>query len=477
MSWSDDSLFKAMREILPAERILTGSAVQRAYASDAYTVEKFFPTLVALPESTEEVARICRWCHLNEVPLTPRGAGTGLSGGAMPALGGMVLSTKKMTKILEIDVTNRAALVQSGVPNAKVSQAVAGHDLHFAPDPSSQSVSTIGGNIAENSGGPHTLKYGVTAQHVLGLKMVCGDGEVLELGSKHGPDPSLDLMSLVVGSEGMLGVVTEAWLRLTPNPIRTETALVAFPTIRSASESVAAIVKSGVMPAALEMMDANVLVAVAAAFELAYPQGTAAMLLVETDGETEQAKSEIERIVEICREKGCLSVEIAKDDEHRKRLWIARKKGIGALGRIAPSVVTHDGVIPPSKLPDMLEFVYQVAEKLEMGVANIFHAGDGNLHPIFYFDEREEGQIEKVIEAGERVIGKCIELGGSVSGEHGIGVEKAVLLARMFDEESLALQGRVASAFYEGASQNPCKVVPSGKSCVEHRMRWRGVAT
>ena len=405
------------------------------------------------------------------------GAGTGLSGGAMPALGGVVLSTKKMTTILEVDVSNRALLAQTGVVNVKVTQAVAGDGLHFAPDPSSQSVSTVGGNIAENSGGPHTLKYGVTAQHVLGLKLVTPEGEVLEFGGRHGADPGLDLMSLVVGSEGLLGVVTEAWLKLTPNPEKTETALVSFPTIRSATESVSAVVRSGIMPAALEMMDANVLVAVSGAFELRYPEGTQAMLLIETDGSAEGAKVEIDGIIRICRENGALEVQTAANEEERKKLWIARKKGVGALGRLAPTVVTHDGVIPPSKLPEMLEYVYQVAEEGGIGVANIFHAGDGNLHPIFYFDEREPGKIDAVVVAGEKLIGKCLALGGSVTGEHGVGVEKAELLAKMFDEPSLALQGRVAAAFYEGDTQNPCKVVPTNRSCTEHRVRWRGVAT
>lgn len=477
MSWSEEHLMRGLSDLLPEDRVLTGSAVRRAYATDSYTVDKSLPTVVVLPETTGEVSAVMRLCHGLGVPLTPRGAGTGLSGGAMPALGGVVLSTKKMTSILEVDVANRALLAQAGVVNVKVSQAVSAFGLHFAPDPSSQTVSTVGGNIAENSGGPHTLKYGVTAQHVLGVTMVLPDGELITVGSRHGADPSMDLLSVIVGSEGLVGVVTEAWLKLTPLPKKTETALVSFPTIRSATESVSAIVRSGVMPAALEMMDANVLVAVSGAFELNYPAGTQAMLLIETDGEPEAAKRELETILGLCRERGALSVQTAANPEERTKLWIARKKGVGSLGRLAPTVVTHDGVIPPSKLPEMLEFCYQVAEEAGIGVANIFHAGDGNLHPIFYFDEREPGKIEAVVRAGEKLIGKCLELGGSVTGEHGVGIEKTELLAMMFDEASLALQGRVASAFYEGGSQNPCKVVPTNRSCTEHRVRWRGAAT
>lgn len=395
----------------------------------------------------------------------------------MPALGGVVMSTKKMTKIIEIDPENRAIHVQAGVVNTKVTEAAAPFNLHFAPDPSSQSVSTIGGNIAENSGGPHTLKYGVTTQHVLGLTLVLPDGEILQIGGRHGPDPGLDLLSLVVGSEGLLGTVTEAWLRLTPNPAHVATLLASFPTIRDATEAVSAMVRSGVVPAALEMMDKNVLVAVAKSFPLHVPDGTAAMLLVETDGSFESAEKEMHQVVEICRTHHAIEFETAKDAKDRARLWTARKKGVGSLGRLAPTVVTHDGVIPPSKLPEMLDAVYQIAAKYDIGVANIFHAGDGNLHPIFYFDERVPGKVDAVVAAGEEVIEMCIALGGSVTGEHGVGVEKVDLLAKMFDPPSLKLQASIAAAFHTTSIQNPCKVVPTNKSCVEHKVRWRGVAT
>lgn len=477
MEWTEESLAKSLTAVLPEYRILKGSAVRQVYSTDAYTVDKSPPAVVCLPQSTDEVSQIAAWCSKTNVPLTPRGAGTGLSGGAMPALGGVVLSTKKLTKILEIDLPNRALLAQSGVVNTHVTRAVAEHGLHFAPDPSSQSVSTIGGNIAENSGGPHTLKYGVTTQHVLGLTLVLPDGEILELGGRHGPDPGPDLLSLVVGSEGMLGVVTEAWLKLTPNPEHVATLLVSFPSIRSCTESISTIIRNGIVPAAIEMMDRNVLVAVAAAFPLYLPEGTEAMLLVETDGPTEKAKAEIDQVVEVCKSNGAINFEAAKDSADRTRLWIARKKGVGSLGRLAPTVVTHDGVIPPSKLPEMLDAVYEIADRYGIGVANIFHAGDGNLHPIMYFDERQPGKIESVVKAGEEIIQKCIDLGGSVTGEHGVGVEKVDLLTRMFDPASLALQAKVPVAFHGSQVQNPCKVVPSNKSCVEHRVRWRGAAT
>lgn len=485
------SQFAELERILSPDRVMTGESVARAYDCDAYTVERSKPTCVVLPESTEEVAAIVRWCVAKNVPYTPRGAGTGLSGGAMPALGGVVISTKRMKSILEIDVENRRLRCQTGIANKRVSDAVAEHGLHFAPDPSSQTVSTIGGNIAENSGGPHTLKYGVTAQHVLGVTMVSPEGEVLEFYKS----TAFDFVSLIVGSEGTLGIVTEAWVKLTPLPAAIETALVAFPSIRSATDCVAAIIGSGVIPAALEMMDKGVLKAVCAAFDLSFPQGTEALLLIECDasplsidgscsgegvggGENpiDAARAEMEAVSQICTHHSALSIEMAQNEADRQRLWTARKKGIGAMGRLAPSIVTHDGVIPRSKLPEMLDYVYQVATKHGVGVANIFHAGDGNLHPCFYFDDRDPVQVKAVVEAGEEIIRRCVELGGSVSGEHGIGVEKQDLLTLMFTPDDLRLQAMAKAIFNTGELCNPCKVLPNQKGCVEHKMRWRGVA-
>ncbi|MCB0825532.1 MAG: FAD-binding protein [Armatimonadetes bacterium] len=471
----ESQMVAELGRLIDPDRVLTGSAVKRAYEHDAYTVEKFPPTAVVLPETTEEVAQIVKWCGGNQVPFTPRGAGTGLSGGAMPALGGVVISTKRMTSILEMSPADRWAHVQSGTVNLRLTKAAQPYGLHFAPDPSSQSVSTIGGNIAENSGGPHTLKYGVTTQHVLGVRIVVSGGEVLTIGGPDGMPPGYDVLSLVIGSEGTLGVVTEAWVRLTPNPVAVETALISFGSIRAASEAVSTIVKSGVFPAALEMMDRNVIHAVRDAFGLEYPDGMEAMLLVECDGQPEVARQEMEEIIQMVD--SAIDVRIAQNEIERAELWKARKKGIGALGRISPTVVTHDGVIPPSKLPEMLEVVFGVAEKHGLIVGNIFHAGDGNLHPIFCFDERESGKIDSVVAAGEEVIQKCIDLGGSVTGEHGVGVEKSSLLNKQFDAESLHWQGKVRDVFGAGELCNPCKMIPDAKGCIEHKVRWRGVAT
>ena len=497
-------MVEELGKLLSPERVLSGEAVARAYDCDAYTVDRSKPTCVVLPLDTAEVAAVVRWCVAHSVPYTPRGAGTGLSGGAMPALGGVVISTKKLNRILEIDVENRMLKAQAGIANKRISDAVAEFGLHFAPDPSSQTVSTLGGNIAENSGGPHTLKYGVTTQHILSVTMVDPLGEVIEVGSLAPGAPGYDFLGLIVGGEGTLGIVTEAWVKLTPIPAAVRTALASFPTIRDATESVAAIIASGVIPAALEMMDKGVLRAVTAAFKLDYPAEAEALLLIEVDAKpsavnselgTRSAESgesdlstqppalnpsarvelELERVLAICNAHHAISIDMAQNEAERQKLWVARKKAIGAMGRLAPSIVTHDGVIPRSKLPEMLDFVYAVASKHEIGVANIFHAGDGNLHPCFYFDDRDPKQVEAVIEAGEEIIKRCISLGGSVSGEHGIGVEKSDLLSLMFTPDDLRLQAMCKQIFNDGMLCNPCKVLPNQKGCVEHKKRWRGV--
>ncbi len=475
----DEALLqREMSRLVGRDHVLAGPGVQRAYDCDAYTVERSKPTCVVLPADTAEVAKVVRWCVANQIPFTARGAGTGLSGGVLPALGGVVVSTKRMTSIVEIDIENRCLLAQAGIANKRISDAVAQHGLHFAPDPSSQSVATLGGNIGENSGGPHTLKYGVTAQHVLGVTMIDPLGEVLTLGGKVGGAPGYDFLSLVVGGEGTLGIVTEAWVKLTPLPAAVATALISFATVRDATESVAAIIAGGTIPAALEIMDSGILHALKLAFAFEYPEGTAAMLLVECDSATsqEQVETEMLAVRDVAARFNPLETRIAKDEVERQRMWMVRKKGIGAMGRIAPSIVTHDGVIPRSKLPEMLDFVYAVAAKHNVGVANIFHAGDGNLHPCFYFDDRDPKQVEAVVEAGEEIIRRCVELGGSVTGEHGIGVEKSDLLKLMYTPDDLGLQAMAKRVFNDGVLCNPCKVLPNQKSCVEHKGRWRGVA-
>ncbi|MER3414307.1 MAG: FAD-binding oxidoreductase [Armatimonadota bacterium] len=462
--------------LLSERRVLHGEAVRKVYDCDAYTLHRYPPLVIALPESTEEVQRIVAWCVHNGVPFTPRGAGTGLSGGAMPAAGGVVISLSRMRRVLEVDALNRAMLAQAGCPNLHLSRQVAADRLHFAPDPSSQTVCTLGGNIAENSGGPHTLKYGVTTDHVLGVTMVDDSGRVRRLGGRIAETPGFDLLGVVVGSEGTLGIVTEAWVRLMPLPAVVRTALIAFPTARDATETVSRVIGAGVIAAAMEFMDGSVIHAVEAAFDTGLPTDAEALLLIECDGEDEaRVEAEIQTVLAIARERNAMRIDIAGEEAERAKLWTARKKGIGALGRIAPSIVTHDGVIPRSRLPEVLEFVYQLAGEAGVGVANIFHAGDGNLHPIFLFDERDPRQLEAVTRAGEAVMRRCIEEGGSVTGEHGIGVEKIDLLAEMFSEADLRAQREVRDCFRSTDLCNPGKVFPSSKSCIEVRVRHRAV--
>jgi len=473
-----DVLVKGLISVLGAESVLAGDAAERAYDCDAYTVEKSPPTAVAFPHDTEETARLVRWCIANVVPFTARGAGTGLSGGALPGLGGVVVSTKRMTKILEIDLENRVMKAQAGAVNKKLSDLVKDAGLHFAPDPSSGTVSTLGGNIAENAGGPHTLKYGVTAGHVLGVTLVTPEGEVVEIGGPVAGGPGFDLLGLIVGGEGTLGLVTEAWVKLTPLPTVIRTALAAFPTIAAATQTVADIIGSGTVPAALEMMDRGIMVAVRAAFGLVFPDDAEALLLVECDGDSEAAvEGEMDLVREVCHRHGAIEIRMAADAQERAALWTARKKSVGAMGRLAPTIVTHDGVIPRSKLPEMLAYVYEVAAANGLGIANMFHAGDGNLHPCFYFDDRIPGMIDKVVAAGEAIVHRCLELGGSVTGEHGIGTEKLDLMPLMFTPDDLAFQAQVKHIFNDGELCNPCKILPSARACAEHRTRWRGAAT
>ncbi|MHB8636616.1 MAG: FAD-binding oxidoreductase [Fimbriimonadaceae bacterium] len=467
-------MVEELSRLLSPERVLSGAAAERGYDCDAYTVDRSRPAAVVLPDNTDEVAAVIRWCNCTRTPFTARGAGTGLSGGALPAMGGVVISTKRMTRILHFEPENRTLTAQAGATNKSLSDAVASHGLHFAPDPSSATVSTLGGNIAENSGGPHTLKYGVTAGHVRSVRMVDPTGEILDLGRSVAGAPDLDFLGLIVGGEGTLGVVTEATVNLAPLPSLVTTALVAFGDVRHACETVAAIIADGVIPAALELIDKGILRAITAAFGMVFPPGSEALLLVECDGPF--ASEEMLRVRTLCAEHASFDFRQAANEKERQELWRARKKGIGAMGRLAPTIVTHDGVIPRSKLPEMLETVYAVAKQYDLGVANIFHAGDGNLHPCFYFDDRVPGVVDRVVAAGEAIIRRCIELGGSVSGEHGIGVEKLDMMALMFGPEDLQLQADAKAIFNSGDLCNPCKVLPNQKSCVEHSRRWRGAA-
>lgn len=462
-----------MAAIVGAERVLSGAAVRRVYDCDAYTVHRSAPGVVVQPSSTEQVAQVVRRCNALGVPFVARGAGTGLSGGAMPTRGGVIVSLKKMTQVLSFEPENRRMRAQAGAVNIHMTRLAEPHGLHFAPDPSSQTVATLGGNIAENSGGPHTLKYGVTGSHVLGLTLVDPSGEIVELGGDLEAMPGFDLMGVVIGSEGTLGIVTECSLKLTPIAPAVRTLRVTFGSVKAATETVSAIIAEGVIPAALEMMDRKILDVVRQTFGLDFHAETAAMLIVECDGEPEAVDDEIGRVLEVCHRQSVLEVKVAQNAEERALIWKSRKQGVGAMGRLAPSIVTHDGVIPRSKLPEVLDFVYATAAEHGVNVANLFHAGDGNLHPCFYFDDRDPAQVAAVVAAGEKIVARCVELGGSVTGEHGVGVEKKELLRLMFSPEALALQDDVRRVFNPGELCNPDKVLPDSRTSREHNRNWR----
>lgn len=429
------------------------------------------PEAVVFPTTTDQVVRMARLAAARKTPIVPRGAGTGLSGGAVVTQGGIVVSFARMKKILEIDLESQRARVQPGVVNTDLTLAVADAGYYYAPDPSSQKACTIGGNVAENSGGPHTLAYGVTTNHVLGLEVVLPDGEVVRTGGKCWDLPGYDLTGLMVGSEGTLGIVTEITVRLMRATEAVETMLAVYDRVIDATRTVAAITARGITPAALEMMDGFTLRAVEQATHAGYPMDSAAVLLIEVEGLREAVKEQAEKIEAVCACNQVRSVRRAKSSEERALLWKGRKNAFGALGRISPNYYVQDGVIPRTKLPEMLEYVEEVGRKYGLQIGNIFHAGDGNLHPLLMFDARDREQSKRVVKAAQEIMTRCAELGGSITGEHGVGVEKNELMPLIFSDDDLEVQRRVKSLMNPTGSFNPGKVLPSGKMCGEIRVQ------
>lgn len=471
------ALLRELYLLLGDKSVLDTSSEMRVYDCDAYTVDKSRPIVVVLPETTEQVAGIVKICNRLRVPFVPRGAGTGLSGGTTALCGGVILSTMRLNKILHTDLVNRRMTAQAGCINVNLTKAVTKERLHYAPDPSSQGACTVGGNVAENSGGPHTLKYGVTTNHVTGLRMVLPDGEIVSLGSDaaEGAEdaPGYDLVGLVVGSEGTLGIVTEVTVRLTPVPPAVRTLLAVFETIDDCTRTVSDIIAAGILPSALEMIDHLILNAIEDAFHLGLPRDCSAVLIIELDGFEAGLEEDAERVRLLCAQNKAREVRVAATPEDRARLWIARKKGIGAAGRLAPSIVTQDGVIPRSKLPEVLREIAAIGEKYHLRIANIFHAGDGNLHPAVLFDERDPEELKRVIEAGEEILALCVRVGGSITGEHGIGVEKIDAMPLLFSPADLAFMERLRGVFNRNELCNPGKIFPTAKSCVEAKWRPR----
>ena len=429
------------------------------------------PEAVVFPTSTEHVVQIVRLTSARKIPIIPRGAGTGLSGGAVVTSGGIVVSLARMKKIVEIDLENQRARVQPGVVNTDLTLAVADAGYYYAPDPSSQKACTIGGNVAENSGGPHTLAYGVTTNHVLGLEVVMPDGEVIRTGGKCWDLPGYDLTGLMVGSEGTLGIVTEITVRLMRTPEAVETLLAVYDRVIDATRTVAAITAQGITPAALEMMDGFTLRAVEQATHAGYPMDSAAVLLIEVEGLREAVQEQAEQIEEVCEKNQVRSVRRAKTSDERALLWKGRKNAFGALGRISPNYYVQDGVIPRTKLPEMLEFIEEVGRKYDFQIGNIFHAGDGNLHPLLMYDARDRDQARRVVKAAQEIMTRCAELGGSITGEHGVGMEKNELMPLIFSQDDLEFQRRIKNVMNPTGSFNPGKVLPSGKMCGELRVQ------
>ncbi|MCZ6661657.1 MAG: FAD-binding protein [Actinobacteria bacterium] len=459
------SLVDDLRSALSHDRVLEEPLELHLYSKDA-SMMRGEATCVVLTETTDEVAAVVRIAEDHRVPIVARGAGTGLTAGASPTEGGIVLSTTLMNDI-EIDVDNRTAWVGAGVINLDLSTYAEPYGLHFAPDPSSQSVCTIGGNVANNSGGAHCLAEGATTSHVLGLEVVLAGGEVVVLGGEAPDSPGLDIKGIIVGSEGTLGIVTSALVRLLPLDPDVRTLLIDFETMEEATKTVSDMIAAGFVPAALEIMDQKMMVAVENWLHAGFPTDAAAMLLAEVVGETEAVTAEAALISEMAYKNNARGVELAEDEAHRAKLWKGRKSAFGALAQISPDYYLHDTVVPRSRLVETMDEVQQIADRYGLDVYNVFHAGDGNLHPLISFDASEEGMLDKVQRAGEEMVAACLRNGGALSGEHGIGLEKRDMMRTSFTELDLDAQARLKEAFDPEGLFNPAKILPEGSRCFD----------
>ena len=455
-----------LRAVLGAAHVIVEPEQLRVYECDGLTGHRAVPELVVLPGSTEDVQSVLRACHRERVPFVARGAGTGLSGGATPVAGGVVVSLARMNQILEIDIVSQRVVVEPGVPNLEVTRAVAAEGFFYAPDPSSQQVCTIGGNVAENSGGAHCLKYGFTAHHVTGLTFVLPDGDVVELGGKALDPDGPDLLGVLVGSEGTLGIATRITLRIVRAPQAVRTLLAGFHTMDAAGAAVSGIVAEGVMPSAIEMMDRLTIEAAERAVAPGYPAGAGAVLLVELDGVAEQVEDDAADVERICAEWGAFEIRAATNDADRALLWKGRKSAFAAMGRVATDYYVQDGVVPRTRLPEVLREIEALSERHGLRVGNVFHAGDGNLHPLVLYDA-EAGETERARELAEAILDACLEAGGSLTGEHGVGMDKACSMPRMFSERDLQVFDRVRRAFDPTGICNPGKVIPTPRLCGE----------
>ncbi|GAA4614002.1 FAD-linked oxidase C-terminal domain-containing protein [Actinoallomurus liliacearum] len=464
-----DALAERLREIVGAESVISDPAELATYDCDGLTYHRATPGVVVLPDTAEQIAAIVRACADAGVPYVARGSGTGLSGGALPRTDGVLIVTSRMRRVLEVDAANQRAVVEPGVINLDVTRAARPYGYYFAPDPSSQQVCSIGGNVAENSGGAHCLKYGFTVNHVLACEVVTPDGEIVELTE----GPGYDLLGAFVGSEGTLGITTKVTVRLTRLPETVRTLLAGFDSMERAGAAVSAIIADGVVPAAIEMMDALSIEAAEAAVSCGYPPGAGAVLIVELDGPASEVDAQFERVKELCAE--AFELRVAADDTERGLIWRGRKSAFAAVGRISPDYIVQDGVIPRTMLPQVLARIDAISRERGVRVANVFHAGDGNLHPLVLFDGSEAGAGERAEEVSGRIIDLCIEHGGSITGEHGVGIDKVEHMPRMFTGEDLDTMQMVRCAFDPAGLCNPGKVYPTPRLCGEVPGRRKGV--
>ncbi|MFZ5593098.1 MAG: FAD-linked oxidase C-terminal domain-containing protein [Pseudomonadota bacterium] len=461
------ALISALHRLLPGDSVLFEREDLRPYECDGLSAYREVPLAVCLPQTVEQVREVLRLCHERNVPVVARGAGTGLSGGALPLSNGVLLSLARFMSILEIDPVNRVARVQPGVRNLAISQAAAPYGLYYAPDPSSQIACTIGGNVAENSGGVHCLKYGLTVHNVLGLKVLTIAGELLEIGGAALDAPGYDLLALMTGSEGLLGVIVEVTVKLLPKPERAQVVLAAFDDVVKAGEAVGRIIGAGIIPGGLEMMDNLAIRAAEDFIHAGYPVDAAAILLCELDGANEEVSEQILRVRQLLQEAGATEVRTARDEQERARFWAGRKAAFPAVGRISPDYYCMDGTIPRKRLPEVLSRIAELSREYDLPVANVFHAGDGNLHPLILYDANKPGELERTEEFGGKILDLCVAVGGAITGEHGVGMEKINQMCHQFAPPELAQFHSVKHAFDPQGLLNPGKAVPTLHRCAE----------
>jgi glycolate oxidase len=462
-----ESLRRRCTEVLGPDGVITDPMRLRTYECDGLTGYRVVPGLVVLPRTTGEVAAVVRACADEGVPFVARGAGTGLSGGALPHAEGVLIVLQRMRRILEVDSVNQRAVVEPGVTNLEISRAVAGHDLYYAPDPSSQVVCTIGGNVAENSGGAHCFKYGFTTNHVVALETVLPDGEIVQLGARHADPVGYDLRGVFVGSEGTLGIATKITVRLLRKPQAVRTLVADFASPHDAGDAVSAIIAAGIVPAAVEMLDRLAIEACEEATNAGYSRDAGAALVVELDGPDAEVEAEFDAVVKLCEETGATRIRIAGSADERALIWKGRKAAFAAMGRLSPDYFVQDGVIPRVKLGEVLARIAKMADDDGLRVANVFHAGDGNLHPLVLYDGAIEGEAERAERLATAIVELCVEVGGSITGEHGVGTDKACSMPKMFSEDDLAVMQRVRAAFDPQGISNPGKVFPTPRLCGE----------